>query len=826
MTSKWCLLALTLLAVGTADAIRYDNQVGGSITVAGTESTVSIVGCNVTFIDIQALAAGATVTITNTHTNAGGDADTTAGLSLPALVGATVVISGSTMKSTGPAVKFGAVDAQSNVTLSASTLRSECSAASNALNCPGHTNAIHFTTSMSGSLVISDDSIVLSIARSSHYVNAMYFQGTVYGYVTITDSSVTAQKNGGSRAYGMLFMDYMRGTLALTNVTQRAMGNAYSSPIRFNRDVRSATISIENCDVTTTAANVVVLFLKTMEWSTLAVSHSVFTITSASLAAGIVFTKLVKTSDVAINDLKIRGVVPTHALGLAVAWSDSNITICNLDPPTYTAPTLTRSALLLTCDPWSTTAEPLTSTPTTPQPAAVTNTTSVPVGATATANPAVVPEAEVQVLSTAAGVGGILGGMADPTLGMQLSRAMSIVVLAECRRNVTARLSFPLSVAPFLGFGNALGFYARGAIVANVVVFILALPAATLVGFVIQRVKGTPSPTYLESLRAVRFPGGLAVVYAFLCGGTALAASSLLHQSESMVVDLPLAVVASAIAATGIVAAVLMVRHCRAGVAYGPAYLGYVGSKEHCAGDPVFGCEKDFKTRAATTLFFGGTAWFPHSEDDDGAAVEKFDHFGILLKRWQAGVVSPYFFAVEATVTVLVSVATGLNQLDCVASAAVVTVLCGLIAALKVVVRPHNVTATYVCSVGADALTFCGAVTILVAVGQSDQPLARVGGRLVLAAGYVYTLSVGLIAVRLVVMWRLKCRMFPCDAGALSALLHFNLDDDDEMRNIAGCRAIEENGAVNTGATGADEDTGRIAVPPGTKPVAIESELL
>jgi hypothetical protein len=651
MSSNWCLLALTLLAVGTADAIRYDNQIGGSITVAGTESTVSIAGCNVTFIDIQALAAGATVTITNTHTNAGGDADTTAGLSLPALVRASVVISGSTMKSTGPAVKFGTVDAQSNVTVSASKLRSECSTASNVLNCPGHTNAIHFTSSMSGSLVIAGASIVLSIAQSPHYVNAMYFQGTVYGSVTITDSSVTAQKNGGSRAYGMLFMDYMRGTLALTNVTQRAMGNAYSSPIRFNRDVRSATISIANCDVTTTAANVVVLFLKTMEWSTLAVSHSVFTITGAfgaapALTTSIAFTKNVRGSDVTINDLKIRGVVPTHALGLAVTWSDSNITICNLDPQTHTTPTLTRSLLRLTCDPWATTAVPtpmLTPPPTapptasptapptasptaptgpTPGPGGVANTTSVP-GATAfvTAIPAVVPEAEVVALSTAAGVGGLLGGMADPTLGLQMSRSMSILVIAECRRDVAARLPFPISVAPFFGFGNTLGFYARGAILANVVVTILALPAATFAGFAMQRFRGTPSPTLLECMRSVRFPGGLGVVYAFLCGGTAMSASSLLHQSESLGVDVPLALVAACVAVVGIVGAVLAVGHCRAGVGYGPAYLGYLENTDHCAGDPVFGSEKDFKTRAATTLFFGGAAWFPHSADDGGAAV-------------------------------------------------------------------------------------------------------------------------------------------------------------------------------------------------------------
>jgi hypothetical protein len=370
-------LALVLLAMGSADAKRYDKQIGGSITVMGSESTVSIADCDVTSIDIQSLASGATVTITNTNT--------TEGVLFPALVAVSVVISDSTISSAGGlGLGFSGVDAQSKVTVSASVITASCD--NRKRSCLRHTSAIAFAGAMSGAVSISDRSTVAAIDHTDFYSNAIYFPESVSGAITISDSSISATKTSGSRSYGLYFVDLMTGQLSLSSVALNTHGNTYSAAARFNRDVSNSAISIADSTATTTGTNSVVLFLKTVVASSVSVTNSVFNSTGAGLVSGVDFVRGVTRSDVSVIGLRIRKPVPTQTLGLAVTWTDSNITVCNIEPDTFSQPTLTRS-VLRRCEP--TTATPTTATPATttvvPSPIATTTTAAPPASSGAAA---------------------------------------------------------------------------------------------------------------------------------------------------------------------------------------------------------------------------------------------------------------------------------------------------------------------------------------------------------------------------------------------------------------------------------------------------------
>jgi hypothetical protein len=395
----------------------------------------------------------------------------------------------------------------------------------------------------------------------------------------------------------------------------------------------------------------------------------------------------------------------------------------------------------------------------------------------------------------AAVIGGV-SAVVNPAAALQVTRALAVMAIAECRRDHEARMMFPLSVAPFFGFGARVGHFARGAVVANIAGFALAVCAAVCVGALITKFRGRERVTFAASCRAVRFPGGIAFMVAFVVGGTAMGAVSASKHSPSPGLDGPLAALTALLVVASVAVMVVMVRRATTSghTVFLDAELAYTKDSEtHSRGDVVFPRINSKRYRLWRLLFFGTHAWVPHGDRDDVEAAQSIAHFGFLYMRYRhplpvarrdggdgaapggggrrapaewfaaLGRAAPYFFPIDVTLTSAVSAVAGMIPVACSAVAVTVAVLSFLMLLLGIVLRPQVIPAKNALVIFGDALTFVATAMVAVGVSRSDSPegreMARSGARLALSAANVALVSAVISVSRFCAMRFWKCRM-------------------------------------------------------------------
>jgi hypothetical protein len=483
-----------------------------------------------------------------------------------------------------------------------------------------------------------------------------------------------------------------------------------------------------------------------------------------------------------------------------------------------------------TAAPTTTQAPTTTEAPTTAVPAARTVTASRSLIVAAAPLAAVIPEPEVITAGVTVAVTGSIGALANPAAALQVTRAMALMALASCERDHEARLSFPLSVLPSFGFGPRVGRYARGAVVANVASLPIFCVLAVVAGLAFMKIR-KQQPTLVLAARLTRFPGSLALAFAFVAGGTAMAAASAASHGAWLAVDVPLAIVAGALAVGSIVGAVAVIHRSKGvTVLHKPSYLAYrEKAKGHDPGEPVFADQKTIPARAATLLLFGTAAWVPCMDKDGGQVSYVMEHFGILLSRYHNTGLAPYFFAVEMIVTVLVSITAGLVPADCQVLSAVVAALCGCMLFMTLAVRPYNVPVKNALCTVSDAMTCTAAVMVAASIPDKNEQLARDATRLALAAVNVTMVSCGFSAVRFVVMHLKHCRMTEGAPDARLTQPLLTMDDYEMVRVDA--RAVAQPdpnavGAIATDTAVGDPLDGLLDAAPAPAPTAAHVDAL
>jgi hypothetical protein len=341
------------------------------------------------------------------------------------------------------------------------------------------------------------------------------------------------------------------------------------------------------------------------------------------------------------------------------------------------------------------------------------------------------------------------------------------MLFAQCDGDRTATFTFPLSAAPFFGFGPALAYHARGAIVANAVALAAAVPLGLAAGGVINVFTGRRQ-SIVACARSGFFPGTLGMAFAFVGGGTMMGGAALAVHGAWHAVDPLLAAVAIAFVVAAVALGVAAVRHTLAHAVLQPCHLRYTG------GGVVFADAAALPARLARHALFGGEFWFPR-DAALGAARATFalEHFGVLLSQFHARGVAPYFFVIEASVTMAMCFAIGLIPLNCGAIAVAVAAINFLMLLLAIAVRPYTVLLKNALSVAADLLTAVATALVAVAIHSADAVFAarlvRAGAGLCLVAINVTLLSCGVSAVRFAFLLLWRCELAAGAAGRRGA---------------------------------------------------------
>jgi hypothetical protein len=401
-----------------------------------------------------------------------------------------------------------------------------------------------------------------------------------------------------------------------------------------------------------------------------------------------------------------------------------------------------------------------------------------------------IPAAEATAATVAASLAAIVGAASNPAAALQVSRALAALALAECRRDHTVRMSFPLSIVPPFGFGSAVGFYARGAVVANLAAVLLFAALALAVGYLRWRRRSDKSADFFVGVviqRKARFPGVMAFAVAFVAGGAVMGGMSAAAHGGTPAVDVPLLVLTLAAVATTLGLIVRQVRTVtRLGMDCVPAQLAY-----HKPGGGAYELELVFPdpaalgARAARWFLFGDHAWIQTGSATTGSSTA--DRFGVLFSRYRRGPditgrAAPLTYAVELAVAAAASAVSGLIPLRCDIIAVVLVILAFGILAFGVAVRPFLVPAKTVLGIVCDASIFVGTVLITIAVHTAERgestSLAAAGSRVVLAGLNVGVLSSALSVVRFVMLRRLDCRMTALRTANAATLLQLDTDDE------------------------------------------------
>jgi hypothetical protein len=452
----------------------------------------------------------------------------------------------------------------------------------------------------------------------------------------------------------------------------------------------------------------------------------------------------------------------------------------------------------------------------------------------------VVPPAEVAAATAAAVMTSTIGAVSNPAAAMQVSRALSVLALAECRGDHTVPMAFPLSLVPPFGFGAATAHYARGAVVANLLGVPVFAGVALLVGAALVAVSKTPvepNTRLLRIQRAARFPGCIAIAFAFVVGGMSIGGAAAAAHGGTPGLDLPLLLVVVGAVAAAVVLITRRIRHATDhDVAFQPCRLEYITRPAGRETAAVFTDVTALKARVLTFFLFGGFAWVPVGAACAGGDVP--DRFGILWTRYRGGGeglarVARYFFVVEVVITVLVAGVSGLIPWRCDVVANLLVVLSFAAFALSLAVRPYIVGAKNVLTVACDGFTFVGTLLIAIAVQVGDAELARSGSRAVLAGMYLGVASSFLSVSRFVLLRVWRCRMQMCLASGAVPLLHLlaadiggsDAGDADNLRGGDDVASFHSNdGDVVLAVAPAAVPPAPIAVPMGDPMTLADAE--
>jgi hypothetical protein len=357
-------------------------------------------------------------------------------------------------------------------------------------------------------------------------------------------------------------------------------------------------------------------------------------------------------------------------------------------------------------------------------------------------------------------------------------------------------MSFPLSVLPMFGFGDAVGYFARGAVVANIASLFLFSGLAVAAGAAVTKLKTQTELSLVLCARGARYPGSLGLAVAFIIGGSTMGGVTAAVHSVTPGIDVPLMLVALALAAMFAGGAVYAIRRATlsGGVVHREAYLAYTTTTaRHDAEAPVFPLPDALYARAMRFAFFGTHVWLPAHNTDGEQTSFAFEHLGVVFSRYNGGAVARYFFVIEIAAAVLVSAASGLIPYQCQLISVITCVVTAAMVACDVLVRPYNVPSKNVLALVGDGMTFLATVMITVAIYNDDARLARDGSRLALAATNVAVVSCGLSAARFVLAKLWGCRLVEgaADVGGATAPL-LQMTELTDLRAVAAAAAADE----------------------------------
>jgi hypothetical protein len=399
--------------------------------------------------------------------------------------------------------------------------------------------------------------------------------------------------------------------------------------------------------------------------------------------------------------------------------------------------------------------------------------------------PLVTPELMAAAGGSAAVTAAVGGAVSSPAAALQVTRALTLMSIADCRRDHTAKLPFPFSIVPSFGFGAAAGHYTRGAIVANLLVCVAVLPLALLVGALRVKLKWRNPPSHMEGLsflqcawRCARAPGVLIIPVTIALGGWCFAGVALLAHGAG----------AGDAALAGLAAALL--------IALGGASYAAVAHATDAAGGLFFQeCEllrNTFQENRSLRVFpnrhthlaafarlcmFGTEAWVFEIVTVDATKSPMLQQFGMLFAKYRgpaddpvarsAGArLVPYYLLWEIFATAALTGVAGLIPFACTAVAVVVAVLNLAVFVVHLVLRPYTVPAKNALAHATNGLTLLASLLIAVAVVAGETGIARAGVDVAVASTYVSMASTALSVAKQVFRRVVKCKMrLPGRAG-------------------------------------------------------------
>jgi hypothetical protein len=410
-------------------------------------------------------------------------------------------------------------------------------------------------------------------------------------------------------------------------------------------------------------------------------------------------------------------------------------------------------------------------------------------------------------------VAGTIGVLSGPALALQVTRAMAIMALAECRRDHAARLEFPLTVAPWFGFGAAVGHFSRGTVIANAVFLAPFVAIAFAGGAAVVRLSPAPAAGrawYADTARLIRFPGVLAVAFAFVIGGMASGGVGASVHSDTPGVDVPLVLFVAFVTVATAAAATRSIHRATAGeLTFEPTHA----VRGPPPGQPLL-APGGAASRWAHRLLLGNHAWLSAVTKDAGCTPTAT--LGIMFSRYRGtsdsptGRLSKFFFPIELLVTVVVAGAVGVLPLRCDWVAVVVTAATGAVLLVTVACRPYIIATKNVTCVCSNLLAFIASVLVCVAVtarmpAADATALARAGARAAVASTYFAVVSGLVSAARFLFLFGNKARIAPRAAdGADGAQQLFQtlIDYGSEV----GAASLRDDAALELGGEGAGDD--------------------
>jgi hypothetical protein len=409
--------------------------------------------------------------------------------------------------------------------------------------------------------------------------------------------------------------------------------------------------------------------------------------------------------------------------------------------------------------------------------------------------------------------------MSNPAAALQVTRALAVMALAECRRDHGAKMAFPLSVVPSFGFGEYVGYYGRGAVVANVAALAVAILVVPCIGVVFAQLRGrlTADAPFIQTVAsAARFPGSIAVAVAFVVGGTAMGATMAAAHSITPALDVPIACAVFLLIAGAVVVMCRQIRNVTNGeITYVATRLVYTRGAN--ADKPLFPDPSTWRARFFLATIFGRHAWVSIEHGSTNATV--LDMFGMLFTRYRvgpgAGRLAPYFFVIELATTVLVSAVSGLLPMSCGAIANTLSVVTFCSFAFGVVAWPYNVASKNFFNAVMDFFAFVGTAMIAAGVQNGNEAdgtsIARSGTRVILAAMYLAVLSSFMSVTRFVLMRAWGCGMRRVDQTHDNLRPLLDIADDRPTgapTDDAGATTVLRSAATNEGGAGVPDVCG------------------